>query len=253
MSQVKNLAIARAGNGSRHETWLSHPERKNFDLLVSYYKDEPGKWQSRSDRYDRSKGLKFPWFTAFLGSNPWVFEYDAVWLSDDDIEADTATVSDMFDIFHEKGLWIAQPSLTRGSAHSFGMFLCNPGNLLRYTEFVEEQVPIFSKDALVRVRHTFGETQSGAGIGLMWPQILGFPGDKLAIIDATPIAHRRAIQSGEMYTEVLPSMGVSSPGELEYMKKKCNDSYHVNIYRGIISLDPSDPKTAERRARQEVL
>jgi hypothetical protein len=253
MPQVKNLAIARAGDGSRHETWLSRPEKKNFDLLVSYYGDEPDRWRPRSDRYDRSKGLKFPWFNAFLDSNPWVFEYDAVWLCDDDIEADTAVIADMFDIFNEKGLWIGQPALTRGSVHSFGMLLCNPGKLLRYTEFIEEQVPIFSKEALAKVRHTFGDTQSGAGIGIPWPHILGFPSNRLAVIDATPVAHRRSLQSGEMYTKVLPSMGISAAVELDHMKKKYGDSYHVGVYRGVIELDPADPKTPERRARQEIL
>src|SRR6185436_15155367 len=91
-SYMRNLAIARAGEQSHHPTWLSDTSRKNFDLFVAYYGDTPGKWREGADFYDHTKGLKYPWFYEFLQANTWVLDYDAIFLADDDLEGDTATV-----------------------------------------------------------------------------------------------------------------------------------------------------------------
>jgi hypothetical protein len=247
----RNLAIARAGEDSRHETWISEPSRRNFDLLVAYYGAVAGKWADRADFYDHSQGLKYPWIHSFLPVNPWIFEYDAVWLADDDIEAETATLADMFDIFHERELWIGQPSKTKDSFQSHPMFRCKPGILLRYTEFVEEQMPIFSKATLGRLWETFGETKSGWGLGLVWPKIVGFPPDRLGVIDATPVRHTRPHQTGEMYTRVLPQLGISARQELEMMRAKYKDDIHSDKIVGEVLLDRIDPRTRGRRARQQ--
>jgi len=246
---MKNLAVARAGDDSKHDGWLSDPSKKNFDLLVGDYSSEPGRWSKRADFYHWEKGLKYPWFHRYLQANPWVFEYDAVWLADDDIEAGTETVSDMFDIFHEWGLWLAQPALTPKSSVSFPALVRKPERLLRYFEHIEEQVPIFSRDALRRVWETFGENQSGWGLRIPWRSILKPPLEKVAVIDATPVRHCRAWKTGPMYSQVLPALGLRAEDEQKELARKYSDPGRVRSL-GERLLDPSHPKTPERLDRQ---
>lgn len=246
----RNLAIVRAGDSSWHETWLSDPAKKNFDLFVAYYGTEPDKWRSKADRYDHTKGLKYPWFNTYLASNPWILEYDAVWLCDDDIEADTPTLSDMFDIFHENHLWIGQAALTRNSIVAYEMLVRVQDSLLRHVGFIEEQMPIFSRETLLKIKHAMGETISGWGLGIAWPQMLGYPKDKLGVIDACPVRHTRAHQTSDMYTVVLPSLNADPFRDLAYMREKYQDDMRQVVFNGV-SLDPSHPLTTERRKRQE--
>ncbi len=246
---MRNLAIARAGEGSRHKSWLSEPSRKNFDLLVAYYGDPPGQWKEGADFYDHTKGLKYPWFDGFLRSHPWVLEYDAVWLADDDLEGDTRTVADAFDVFHSMGLWLGQPSLTYGSIVSHEMMKRKRGSLLRYVGFVEEQMPIFSRECLGRLRETLGETKSGWGLGIAWAQILGYPKDRMAIIDVSPMKHVRPLGTSDMYTRVLPALGKDPMAELAQMREKYRDDLRLEVFSEI-PLDPEHPLTHERLERQ---
>jgi hypothetical protein len=246
---MKNLAIARAGDYSLHETWLSDPAKKNFDLLVAYYGAEPGKWKAKADLYDQTPGLKYPWFEQAWSLGKQFSDYDAIWLADEDIGADTETVSDMFDIFHESGLAIGQPAMADDGVVGFEMMRRVPGLLLRHTEFVEEQVPIFSRAALSRIGHTFGEAKSGWGLGVAWSKIISPIEKTLGVIDACPVFHSRPLKAGSMYTHVLPGMGISARDELDQLRAGYqHDIRLVEISR--TALDPGHPKTAGRLARQ---
>lgn len=244
----RNLAIARAGENSRHFTWLSDRSRKNFDVMASYYGVHEGKWKADADLYVHEHGLKYPWFSDFIAKNGRLADYDAVWLSDDDIKADTATISDMFDIFHERKLLLAQPSIARDTVFSFVHLVCQPGKLLRHVGYVEEQVPIFSREALAKLAPTFSLNKSGWGLGLSWAALLGHPTDRMAVIDATPVRHIRRLRAGEMYTQVLPAMGIDHNTELEAMRSKYGN-FDTRQFSAV-DLDPGDSKTPERRRRQ---
>lgn len=247
----RNLAIARAGDDSKHEGWLSDPAKKNFDLLVAYYGNTPGRFKDRAEIYHCQKGLKYPWFNAYLEGNPVVLEYDAVWLADDDIETDTARVSEMFDIFHEYRLGLAQPALTLKSCYSYPVLRVKRGCLLRFTEFVEEQQPVFSRDVLRLVRPTLGLNVSGWGLGILWPELMGYPKDKIAVIDATPVGHYRCQQSGPMYKEILPSMGISARDELNKIQN-VHGYYRSESVLSEVLLDPLHPLTKLRLERQKI-
>ncbi len=245
----KFLAIARAGDDSKHETWLSDRSRKNFDLLVAYYGKEPNKWRGNADFYDQTAGLKYPWFSDWL-KNPTIDidGYDAVWLSDDDIESTSAAVSDMFEIFHEHQLWVAQPAMRRDSVHTFPMFLTLPGYKLRYCNFVEAQTPIFSKFTLKTLTWTFGENQSGWGLDFLWVKELGHPKEKMAIIDAAPVYHGRPLRTSDMYTKVLPEKGTTAQHDFDVLYEKHGLEYVYDWHWGFPLKD--NEKDKERKARQ---
>lgn len=211
---------------------------------MSYYGSTPGHYRKEADIYVEEKGLKYPWFDGWLKQEQKLVDlYDAVWLCDDDIEADTEQVADLFNVFHENRLWIAQPALTRDSYYSFELFRCKKGRLLRFVNFVEAQMPVFSKWALKIVRGTMGESKSGWGIDLIWPKLLNYPLHKMAVIDAVSMYHGREVKSGPMYTEVLPKMGIVVTEELEKIKRKYGVDFDRMGETGEIVLKESDKRT----------
>jgi hypothetical protein len=221
--------------------------------LVGSYADDPEKWKGGADFHHHEKGLKYPWFYSYLKANPWVFDYDAVWLADDDIVSDSDTVTDMFSIFHEHGLWIAQPALYPdgpGSYPFFKQLISCKGHLLRSFDYVEEQVPIFSRDALQKVWETFSTNQSGWGLRIVWKNVLSAPSGKVAVIDATPVRHTRPPNSGPMYSEVLPALKTDSLVEHKAIVRKYGDKGKI-VQTGAVMLDPKHEMTPERMKRQE--
>jgi hypothetical protein len=226
------LIISRAGDHSLHKEWLKPIEYKNFDLCISYYGDIPGCYENECDLYFESKGTKWPEIKKiiqFLGDR--INDYDAIWLPDDDIMTNAKNINHMFEIFLEQGFELAQPSLSRNSYFSHNITLQKRDYLWRYTPFVEIMVPIFSKIALKKCSHTFDYCQTGWGLDLIWPKILGYPYKKIAMIDMTPVYHTRPIGSGPLYNDLSPF------DELKYIEKKYNVdwiTYQSRHYDGVL-------------------
>ena len=60
MSNRHNLAIVRAGDGSLHTQWLNRSgEERNWDLIVSYWGDDPKAYRGGDWLRVDCKGLKF--------------------------------------------------------------------------------------------------------------------------------------------------------------------------------------------------
>ncbi|MBM6997242.1 hypothetical protein IM700_016400 [Paenibacillus sp. DXFW5] len=200
----RNLIVCRAGNASLHPKWIES-ETRNFDLLIDYYGDEEQKYADHSDLYiTNNNGRKFSAIYNTILKNQDKFEqYDAVWFPDDDLLTDTENINKMFDIFHAHNLALAQPALTNDSFYSHHITLQNSETTLRYSFYCEVMAPIFSRDALFQCYHSFNLGQVGWGLDFIWPQILGYPHKKIAIIDETPVKHTRPVGGGEIYKNLL--------------------------------------------------
>ena len=122
--------------------------------------------------------------------------YDWVWLPDDDLRADLATLNRFFDIVCDYKLDLAQPALGRGSYGDHDITLQRPHMKLRYTTFVEIMAPCFSQWALKLCRPFLGATVSSCGPNHIFPRLLGYPERKIAIVDETPIVHTRPVACG---------------------------------------------------------
>src|SRR5579871_6388732 len=104
MADRRNLVIARAGDGSLHPGWLNGPgEERNWDLIVSYFGDDPNLF--RGDGWIRldHKGLKFPGLYRLLSENEALIRrYDYILLADDDLATDCSGINRFFDICREE-------------------------------------------------------------------------------------------------------------------------------------------------------
>ncbi|OLO26871.1 hypothetical protein BTR23_21880 [Alkalihalophilus pseudofirmus] len=195
------LVMARVGDTSLHKEWL-HPKR-NFDLFLEYFGDGRNNYKDDCDFYTEAKNSKWPRFHNIIEDfGDHIFKYDAVWMPDDDISTDCSTIHHIFDLFTRYNLSLAQPALSEESYYSHKITKQLPGNILRYTNFVEVMVPLFSREALQLCWHSFKKSKSGWGLDSIWPKILGNPINKIAIIDEITVKHTRPLRKGTLYQDI---------------------------------------------------
>ncbi|MDQ0246213.1 hypothetical protein J2S09_003817 [Bacillus fengqiuensis] len=203
MRRNKFLVLSRVSDDSLHKEWIFPTEDKNFDLFLEYYGDHSNRYAEDCQYYSECKtGSLFPRMYEIIKNNPIVFDYDAICIACDDISTNATNINKMFNIFMGNNLWLAQPALTRDSYYSHGITLQEQGNILRYTNFVESMMPIFTPAALSVCWNSFGKSQSGWGLDLIWPKLLGYPMNKIGIIDETPVKHSRPVGGGTLYKDV---------------------------------------------------
>jgi hypothetical protein len=231
----KNLVIVRAGDSSLHEGWLCGPEARDWDIVVSYFGDDPERY--RSDDVVRgvvrgvvridAKGAKWPALHELvrdLGSE--LEAYDFIWFPDDDLATDKETVNRMFALCARFQLQLAQPALSLDSYLSHAITLRNTSFLVRFTNFVEIMAPVFRRDFLVRCAESFGENRSGWGLDVLWPTWVAEQ-RAIGIIDACVIKHTRPV-GGPNY-QAMKAGGISAKEELLEVLKKYNLSLSPQI------------------------
>lgn len=201
---MRNLVFVRAGDSSLHKEWIEPKNAKSFELYIEYYGEHASRYAEDADYYSYNQtGTKFPRFFEIISQNKNLLtDFDAVWIADDDLSISADAISTMFELFHRHHLWLAQPALTKHSHYTWPTLLQDPRYALRYTNFIEVMAPIFSKSALQRCWTTFEKSTSGWGLDYVWPKLLGYPPDKIAILDATPMVHTRKIGGGDIYSSI---------------------------------------------------
>lgn len=219
----KFLVVSSVGDDSLHHQWIEGKNR-DFDLILDYYGDKPDTYKSDCELYFQRKGTKFPKFHQIILENQnLIFQYEAVWIPDDDLMIQTDEINKMFQQFSENQLLLAQPALTPDSYSGFWkeVTLENPNYHIRYTNFVEVMAPIFSRDALIKCWETFKMSQTGYGLDLVWPKLLGDPKDKISIMDTIKIRHLRPFGTGDLYKNIKVN-------RMEELHKVC-EVYKINL------------------------
>lgn len=206
--QNRFLIIAPSGNHSMifKTHWMREPEKRQFDVcLLHYHKDidDTVKYES-VDYFYHLKDFKYPMIHKLLTrENPQLLEdYDYFFLIDDDIEISTEEINRAFLLTAGFSLELTQPSLTHDSYCSWPILKSMKGSYLRYFGEVEVMAPIFSQDALRKCLHTFIENKSSWGMDTLWSYILGFPKDKIAVIDGVQMKHINPVGQGELYEKL---------------------------------------------------
>ena len=204
-----NLVVLRAGDDSLHNTWwdegAANPER-NWDLCVSYYGKDLEKLSGPLD-YLAHQPLQRKFqaiYDLFYPSSP-LWNYDRIWLPDDDLATNWADINRMFHLSRKYGLLLSQPSLRPGSDCfiSHEVVTQRPHSILRYVDFVEVMCPIFSPAALQICLGTFRDSISGFGLDYLWPALLGEPLSRIAVIDKVAVVHTRPVGGGFSFDRTL--------------------------------------------------
>lgn len=148
---------------------------------------------------DRDRSLrKLGLLKKILASIFWR-DYACIMLADDDMDPAGCTIEEMFVLFERTGARIAQPALTLDSPFSHAVTRQEPDCTWRETNFVEMGIPIFTHAALLEYLPVFDGTVSGWGVDFYWSMKEIDAGRHLAILDATPVRHVRALGAGGYY------------------------------------------------------
>jgi hypothetical protein len=235
-SPHRNLVLSTVGDNSRHPTWLTGNEPRNFDLFLIYFGENPDYNFSGAAHTLRRKGFKYPLIDHALTEFASIFaQYDRIWLPDDDIAADTATVNRIFDLFAQNHLQLAQPAISAGEV-SYESLRQTPRTILRYTPYVEVMCPIFTREALYKVKPLFLETQSGWGIDWVWSK--WFAKGEVAILDACGVEHTGKLLRGELYQK-LKARGIDPYQEFDDCVARhggINRRHHKRMLRGRMAM-----------------
>lgn len=196
----RNLVIIRADDASRHETWMSGRGDRNWDLIVGYTGQDPDRF--RTDQVERVdvEGPKWLALHRLIESMAnTVDRYEYVWCPDSELGADMSSINAMFDACAEHGLSLAHPSLTQDSHVGHEITRVVPGNMLRYTNYVEPTAPCFSREMLRRCAPGFADADAGPGPDVLWPTLLGdrSPDESIAVIDAISVRDLRQPPAAE--------------------------------------------------------
>jgi Protein of unknown function (DUF707) len=199
----RNLVLARVGPDSLHPGWLEGDAAgsRGFDLRLVPYREMPDQRGIDCVLGDVIPGPKWSGLRTLLNDWDGWREYDHIWLPDDDLRADAATIDAMFGVARGLGLDLFAPALHESSSYAHFDTIRNPRFHARWTGFVEIMMPGFSRGALEELLPTLDETETGWGWGLdsVWPKILNY--ENVGIVDGTPIVHTRPV--GRMRDEDL--------------------------------------------------
>ena len=142
----------------------------NWDLAVIYSGNNTSFSCPDCVHVELNKGAKWLLVYSFTQSTAWQNEYqhryNMVYVPDDDILQTTATINSVFDIHAHYGLLISQPVLCSWlESHTASWDMVKgPTTVLRYSNFVEIMVPLFSMSVF---NSTVISTMSHAETGVL--------------------------------------------------------------------------------------
>jgi hypothetical protein len=193
---MNNLIISPVGDNSLHNNWIN----KDFDLVLLYYENNEDTARSYTNHTPYvyvAKGEKYHLLKSFIQDNiEFISKFDYIWLPDDDVDISPENINRLFNISKEYNLSISQPAMDGYVSHEITKPV--PNSLLRYTNFVEVLAPLFNKETLLKVYNTFDLNYSSWGYDYLWPHLLNYPQNSIAIIDDIVMTHTRPV--GQNYS-----------------------------------------------------
>jgi hypothetical protein len=208
------LIISSVGDNSLHREWIDTD--RNFDILIIYYGDKDFDTDN-IDFFLKRKGEKFHQVKYFINNNlEMIKKYKYIWIPDDDVSISTESINKLFEISDVNDLYLSQPSMSGFYSHEITL---KKGNNIRYTNFVEVLAPLFKTEILLNIYDKFDENQSSWGYDFLWPKLLGYPTNKIAIVDQINMIHTRKVGTDYSRFSKNPSI------EMKELLEKYNIKY----------------------------
>ncbi|WP_227833480.1 glycosyltransferase family 2 protein [Nocardia macrotermitis] len=187
----RNLVIVRATEISQHESWLTGPGDRNWDLIVSFTGSDTKRFRTPHAVRMDFEGSKWDVLREVARASGDTFEqYEYVWLPDDDLQTDTASINRLFEICAEYSLALAQPALTADSYVDHEISRIVPDQVLRYTNYIGPMAPCFGREFLNRCLPEFQGAISEPGLAALWPTMLGE--HDIAVVDRASVRNVRS-------------------------------------------------------------
>ncbi len=217
----RRLVWVQAGPNFSTTSWFQPGGSRSWDLMCNWY-SRSGIDLRHGEIHIQQPGTKSTAIHHVLRHHGDLFEpYDQVLFLDDDLTIAHADIDKVFAIAQENELDLFQPSLLPNSYCVWPDLFQKVGMVSRRTTGVEIMMPGFSRRALVKCAHLFGESVSGFGLDFAISELVSSSGWNCAVIDAVGVGHFSKIdeQSGAYY-RLMRSWGVNQKLELYAVMKK---------------------------------
>jgi hypothetical protein len=170
-NKTKNFVFSSVGDNTSFDSlWIN--DNMEYDIYIIYYGDNEdifNKYKSKVKFIEKRKGSKFQNFKYFYDNyNDIINKYDRFFILDDDIILNVEDINSMFKISKQYDLDICGPSFLPESKISWKMTKHKPNIILTYTNFVEVNVPLFSKTALDKLMNVLDDSLIGWGIDYLY-------------------------------------------------------------------------------------
>lgn len=190
---TRAVVILRLGAAHRVSGWAKTPRvGRGWRLILSPYQDVPDLDAFDPDEILPRQGGKWDALHDLLTDRPDLLDAPRIWLPDDDIEADPATVARFLDLAAAERLELAQPALTPDSHFSHAIAIRHPLARLRRTDFVEQMAPLLAPHVLRAALPDMQGRPAAKGLDFTWQAHVRDPA-RIAILDAAAMAHRRPL------------------------------------------------------------
>lgn len=168
---MSNFLFSSVGDNTDFDTlWID--ENMEYDIYVIYYGNDEeiyNKYKSKVKFIEKRKGSKFQNFTYFYDTYTDIIDkYDRFFILDDDIIFNVRDINSMFKISRHFRLDICGPSFLPESKLSHLVTKHKPNTILTYTNFVEVNVPLFSRPALDNLMKFMDYSLIGWGIDFLY-------------------------------------------------------------------------------------
>lgn len=141
------LVFTSAGDRNAVVSWLG-PSRE-FDLWVVWYGKGEAPLEQMADYHVLRFGSKFQNLHFCFQRWPELLErYEAVMVTDDDVQISTAKLNELFTVRKKYDLWVLQPAFSPWGKLSFRINRVRRECELRFVDFVEMTCPLFRTDKL---------------------------------------------------------------------------------------------------------
>lgn len=211
---MRNLLITTIGKYNHFNIWTGG--ERDFDVAIINYDshDISQEFLDKCVWYGQFPTFKYPGIQSMLNDDVSLLKYDYYWMPDEDIELSCNEINKMFGKMKTLNFDLAQPSIEKSSTSfpSWDIFIHRDNSDIILTNFVEIMCPLFSRNALYKCLHTFGKSQSGWGLDLIWPSLIGDRKDNIAVLNSTIARHTRPVSGGELYSS-LANKKVHPPSE----------------------------------------
>jgi hypothetical protein len=170
---ISNFVFSSVGDNTNfNKLWINSNTNSNYHIYIIYYGDNDeiyNEYKSNVHYIEKRKASKFQNFKYFYDKYPEIIEkYDRFFILDDDIEFGVEDINKMFDISTKYDLQICGPSFTHDSKISHKITINKNNTLLTYTNFVEVNVPLFTKEALDKFINILDSNLIGYGIDIFY-------------------------------------------------------------------------------------
>jgi hypothetical protein len=228
------LCIMCVGDNSLHKNW----NFKGVDLAVIYFGDTNYIDNKTHGEFYflKEKGTKFQLVRKmfeYLGNKLW--EYDYVWIPDDDLLFEKGSVLDLFEVADVFKLDLCQPSFKDNGnimnryKHIFKNKL---GVYVEYVNFVEVMCPLFSVRGLKKVYSTFfgKDVVSGWGLDFVWANMIK---SNIAVIHSVVLVHTKPVNINTGFYKQFNIDPFSEMNSL-FRKYHIRHDYQVKSYKKIM-------------------